>query len=186
MSILRVLGAAGLVCAFACATEETLTFGDPERVAGGTQTVASSTTTGVTCAPDPLCAVSWRDDVFAGILAAPVDGETPSGACASTNCHKQEQGGFVFEGKDSDVAYSQLLQFLLPKVGRYIVPCEPELSAILCNLRFAEGTLNPYAANGPCGSLMPKLLSISPVKQPLSQAQLDTIAEWIECGAPLN
>ncbi|MSP26012.1 MAG: hypothetical protein EXR75_12795 [Myxococcales bacterium] len=186
MRTLRLLGAAGLVGAWACATEETVTFGDPERVAGGTQTVVSSSTSGVTCAPNPLCAVSWADDVYAGILAAPVGGATPSGACAATNCHREEQGDFQFDGKDSDVAYAQLLSFILPKVGRYIVPCEPTQSAMMCNLRFEADAVNPYAANGPCGSLMPKLLSISPVKKPLSQAQLDTIAEWIECGAPLN
>ncbi len=87
-------------------------------------------------------------------------------------------------------AHANLLSYELFGSLPYVVPCHPELSYLICNLRLQDGALNPYIGpneefQGGCGSPMPK--STQEVNtQPLTEEQLETIAEWITCGAPLN
>ena len=164
------------VLASSCATEEETQFGDPARVSGG---FGSSSSGAPTCTVDPDCEVSFRDTVFAQILV-------PAGGCGATGCHEASIGGFQFDEFDAQAAYNSLREFQHPIFGGYVVPCSPETSGLLCNLAIEPGATTPHPA-GNCGSKMPKYKDPdSPVDSPLNQQQLNTIAEWISCGAPFN
>ena len=59
------------------------------------------------------------------------------------------------------------------------MPCHPELSHIICNLKFAEGVNNEFIGpdqefTGGCGSPMPKP-DEDVAADPLSEDQLDDI-----------
>lgn len=172
------------VIAGACASAETIAFSDGECVAGGCQqgsttSSTSSTTsssTGGVCTVNMDCAVKWGTDVFAGIL------DTPAAGCTKTSgCHGSGQGGVTIEAGKPHEAYLALAAYtLLAQPGPaqpYIVPCDAAGSGMLCNMKQDSGTTNPYGA---CGSLMP-LLGTN-----LTMDQLNTIADWIACGAPEN
>ena len=168
------------ILAGGCATEEEVRFGEPGRVTGGFEGV---TVTGGSCQVNGACTVSWRQQIFGQVL----DG--PPGACGAIGCHRDGAGNFVFPA-DSDAAYESLLAFDLPGGRPYVVPCEPALSHIMCNLRLATGVENPYvgpdaAFTGGCGSSMPKA-DASVGSAPLSQVDLDLLVEWVLCGAPRN
>jgi hypothetical protein len=181
----RWLAIALVLCG--CATEEEIEFGDPAFVAGGH---APDPTEPPPCIPSGACAKSWRTHVYPGIFDAPLDGEAPSGACAAPGCHDQGSGGFFFPTSNAAEAYIRLTGFELYGARKYIVPCHPQLSHALCNLRFQPDVDNPYVGEdlpltGGCGSPMPKPDELVP-SSPLNQEQLDTLAEWITCGAPDN
>ena len=159
-----------------CETEEETHFGDPARVSGG---FASTSSGAPACTVNTDCDVSFQDDVFAEILV-------PAGGCGATGCHETSIGGFVFDETNAQAAYQSLTGFQHPIFGGYVVPCAPELSGLLCNLAIEAGASTPHPA-GSCGSKMPKFKDPdSPVDSPLSQQQLNTISEWISCGAPFN
>ncbi|HHH11147.1 MAG TPA: hypothetical protein ENK23_03640 [Sorangium sp.] len=171
----------------ACATEESVEFGDPARVTGG---FSSGSGSEVECTPTPLCGVSFSSDIYQNIFTAPLDGATPSGACAESNCHNEGAGGLVLPASSAAEAHANLLKFKLFGSLPYVVPCHPELSYIVCNLLLQPGATNPYIGpnetfQGGCGSQMPKSTQ-EVTTQPLTGEQLATIAEWITCGAPLN
>ncbi len=184
---------AACIFQFGCATEEDVLFGDPARVAGGTSSSAASSSSsgaGPICTVDPNCGVSWSKDIFEGILDAPTEAAEPTGACGAAGCHEMGAAGLFMPPGQSDTAYTQLTNYKIAGSGPYIVDCEPGQSRIMCNLAFADGVDNDFVSeeltlSGPCGSPMPKLQGKSP-GEPLSQEQLDTIAEWIRCGAPNN
>lgn len=170
-----------------CETAEQVAFGDPARVAGG---IPDTVGPGGDCDVNNACAVSWENRVYIGIFDAPFDASEPSGGCAETRCHANGAGGLTFPSDNPGEGYFRITSYTLVGGRPYIVPCHPELSHIMCNLRFAAGVTNPYvgddeAFTGGCGSPMPKPDENVPA-EPLTQEQLDDIAEWIACGAPQN
>lgn len=164
----------------ACATEETVLFGDPARVVGpgGSNTsTGTSTGTDVSCEPDPDCDVSFETDIFTPIL------ETTA-ACAAASCHEDSIADFQYTAGDAASAYAVLVGYNLEDEGPYVVPCDPDSSTLLCNLRLEDGVENPF---GSCGSVMPRAVDTDTVPDvPLTLEQLGTIADWITCGAPEN
>lgn len=169
-----------LILACGCATEEEPLFGEPGRVTGGFE--GTSVTTGGTCEVNGACSVSYRQQVYEMM-------EGPPGSCGAVDCHRDGQGNFVFPA-DPDAAYDSLLAFDLPGGKPYVVPCEPSISHILCNLKFESDVDHPYVGpgkdfTGGCGSSMPKE-DATVGAQPLGQDELDILAEWILCGAPKN
>jgi hypothetical protein len=168
--------------AASCASAETINFSNGECVAGGCAqtggtTSTTSSSTGGPCMVNPACSVSFATDVFAGIL----DG--PAGCTATGLCHGDGKGNILLEtGKPHD-AWQQLTGYTLlatpGPVKPYIVPCDPAASGFTCNMAIdpSDGGTNPY---GTCGSPMPN------GKNKLTPEQLNTIVEWIQCGAPDN
>lgn len=171
-----------------CSTEEQVEFGEPSRLTGGF--ASGNATVGGSCVIDGGCSVSWRNQIYGAMLDAPIGGDVPSGACGARGCHDDGAGNLVFPSGDADTAHGNLLAYGLPGAAGYVVPCEPQLSSIFCNLRFEAGVENPYVGpgetfTGGCGSSMPKL-DPDIDAEPLNQLQLDLLAEWIQCGAPNN
>jgi hypothetical protein len=167
-----------------CATEESVNFGDASCVAGGCLGGPGSSTTtsssGGPCTVNDACTVSFRDDIFTPILDAT---GTANCATASANCHATGVGNLTIPEGDAAAAYAALTAYLLDDApgpaGPYIVPCDPSASRWLCNMK-GEAGANPF---GTCGSTMPL---IGGTVVPLTTTQLETIAEWITCGAPDN
>jgi hypothetical protein len=167
----------------ACATEEEVRFGDPSRVSGGTaatSTASTTTTSGGACEVDPACSVSFADDVYGAILE-------PTGKCSTSQvpCHASPaaKGGLLIPEGNVEAAYDALTGYLLvgQDGGPYVVPCVPASSTLLCNLALADGEgPNPYH-DATCGQPMPL-----PPGAGLTLDELETIATWIECGAPNN
>jgi hypothetical protein len=178
------LGVAAL--GYGCATEETTTFGEPSRVAttGGdvVVTAVTSSSTGMTCEFNPACEVSWTKDVYPNVFVAEKAG---SGGCTTSNCHEQPAGGLAIHPTDAKEAHQALLAYVLPNVGRYLTPCEPEQSAVLCNLKFSKDVQNEFYSDI-CGQPMPKTDSSSPVHSPMSKKAYDQLVTWIQCGALFN
>jgi hypothetical protein len=175
--------------AMACSTEEDVQFGDPGRVTGGFGHRASTGAAG-NCVENFACSVSWQGDIYSSIFTAPVGGNAPSGGCGESGCHLEGAGGLTFPPDNADEAYFQLKDYQLAGGRAYVVPCEPSLSHIMCNLKFAPGVDNAFVGDdqnfsGGCGSPMPKSTDLLQL-EPLNQQQLDTIVEWIVCGAPQN
>src|SRR5262245_3995334 len=168
-------GAAFLVLALAaaCSTEEQLRFAENGCVVGGCQGMGgrSSSSAAGSCAPNPACAVSFKTDIFAGILDGAA-GCTASGCPAAGTAN----GNLELNPGAAAAAYSEILNYVLSKSGSgpYIVPCSPQGSKMLCNLS-VEGT-NPYPL---CGIAMP-------VGKTITLPQFNQISEWIACGAPDN
>ena len=110
----------------------------------------------------------------------------PAGACGADGCHDQNRGGLLFDENNSQAAHEALLAFQHPLFGAYVAPCAPQDSGLLCNLLVEDGVPTPNPVSD-CGSKMPKVSALnSPVKAPLTQNHINTIVEWIECGAPFN
>jgi hypothetical protein len=185
----RIIAAAILVAgagawAVACSTVESMNFSDGDCVAGGCvstgagQTTTSTTSTGTPtmCTVDPGCKVSWGTDIFVKII----DG--PAGCTATGLCHGAGKGGITLVSGSSHSAYVALTGYTLlamPGPAKpYIVPCDPMASGFTCNMKVdtSEGGTNTF---GSCGSVMPLVGGIS-------AADLQTIADWITCGAPEN
>lgn len=163
-------------------------YGEPGRVAGGIpdrpeEVVPPREVNGA-------CLVSWKNDIFPSVFNAPIGGEVPSGACTQGECHADGAGGLRMPPTSEGESYFNLLDYQLVGGRPYIVPCQPQLSHIVCNLKFADDVDNEFIGpsqefTGGCGSPMPKP-SETVDSDPLNQEQLDDLAEWILCGAPQN
>ncbi len=156
--------------AMGCATETEILFGEPDEIVGAS---AAAVTSGGSCTPNLGCEVSFRDDIF------PVLSETAR--CGSVGCHATAIAQFEFPAEAGD-AREALLGYNFQGSERYVEPCEPTLSRLLCNLNLGEDP----AAGGLCGSPMPKLLDDNVADAPLTEADLTAIETWIACGAPDN
>lgn len=174
--------AAALAVAAGCATEESITFTDKDCAGYGCISGAgssSSSSSGIACTPDDMCAVSWATDIYAKII----DG--PPGCTNGKSCHGggNAPGSLTLETGKPHAAYTALTGYQLDDVpgpaGPYIVPCDKDASKLLCNV-VIEGATNSF---GKCGTLMPQTFD---GQLKLTQAEVDQIAEWIECGAPEN
>jgi len=173
----RLVGAAVLVGAAltipSCASEESIVFAVPDGGSGD-----FGATSGGACNVDPACKVKFGKDIYTPII------DKSAGCTGMALCHGGEdpQGDMILKPGDAHGAYMEFLNYQLKKTpgpaGAYIVPCDKKNSRLLCNTALSDGT-NPY---GPCGTLMP--LGTQATK--LTKMQLDTIAEWIACGAPEN
>lgn len=161
-----LLGLAG-----GCATEDQVLFGEPENVVGST---GAGVTSGGNCVPDPACDFSFRDDVLPVLIE--------KAKCSAAGCHETAIGGFAFP-ESAGEARAALLGYTFQGVDRYLAPCEPDRSKLLCNLNLGAGVEGPFGA---CGSPMPKLLADATDDQPLSLADLDAVEGWVACGAPDN
>jgi hypothetical protein len=169
--------------AAACSTVESMNFSNGDCVAGGCastgagQTTTSTTTQTTMCTVDPGCKVSWGTDIFTNII----DG--PPGCTATGLCHGDGKGGITLESGKGHDAYLALKGYTLAAnpgpVKPYIVPCDPQASGFTCNMSVddSEGGTNTF---GTCGSTMP----LGKVK--ITPQDLQTIADWITCGAPEN
>ncbi|MBK9265199.1 MAG: hypothetical protein IPM54_36135 [Polyangiaceae bacterium] len=130
--------------------------------------------------PDAGCAVSFANNVFP-IL------ETKA-KCSDAACHAPAAAQPPAMTPSDAAATLQVLlahKFLEEEADAYIVPCDPMASKMMCNLKLdpAEG-MNMY---GKCAPTMPKVSALDAVDDaPLSLMELNTIAEWISCGAPDN
>lgn len=176
------------IAGFGCATEEDVNFGEPGRVAGGIPDRPEDVV--APCEVNGACLVSWRNDIFPNIFNAPIGGEVPSGGCTVSECHADGAGGLRMPPTSEGESYFNLIDYQLVGGRPYIVPCQPQLSHMMCNLKFAEGVDNEFIGpdqefTGGCGSPMPKP-DDDVEADPLSQEQLNDIAEWILCGAPQN
>ena len=173
----RVVGAAALLAAVvalpSCATEESVRFAEPDGGSG-----SPGVTSGGVCNVDPMCKVSFKNDIYKPII----DGA--AGCTAAALCHGGDtpQGDMILKPDDSTGALSEFLNYQLKKspgpAGAYIVPCDKAGSRLLCNTAVESGK-NPYGA---CGTAMP----FGSAATKLTIQQLDTLAEWIACGAPDN
>ncbi len=171
VGVAALVGAALMICS--CASEESILFGVPDAGSGDL-----GTTSGGTCTADPMCKVKFESDIYKPII----DGA--AGCTAATLCHGGEtpQGDMVLKPGDAHGAYLEFINYQLKKTpgpaGAYIVPCDKKSSSLLCNTALSDGE-NPYGA---CGTLMP----FGSAATKLTKTQLETIAEWIACGAPEN
>src|SRR4051794_20979150 len=158
-----------------CASEESVNFGLPDA---GTNPTGGNATSGGACTVDPMCKVSFQKDIFAAII----DG--PAGCTGAALCHGGDtpQGDMILKPGDAHAAYVEISNYELKKMpgpgGSYLTPCDAAGSRILCNTSISDGD-NPY---GVCGTLMP----FGNGATKLTKKQLDTLAEWIACGAPEN
>jgi hypothetical protein len=170
----------------ACATEETTFFGEPSRVTtsgGQTVTVAeTSSSTGAACEVDLTCEVRWSVDIYPAIFTSMKAG---GGGCTASNCHESPAGNLAIPKDDAAAAYKTLVKYNLNGVGRYITPCQPDQSTVLCNLKFVKDVTNEFYSDV-CGEAMPRTDAKSPVHSPLGKASYDNLVKWIQCGAPLN
>lgn len=170
--------------AYGCATEETTNFGEPDRVvtSSASSVVSVSASTGSVCKTDNTCEVSWSKDIYGAILNSTKPG---AGGCSASNCHQLPAGGLAIDSKDADAAYFAFVGYVLPNAGPYVTPCEPSLSSVLCNLKFAKDVTNEFYSDL-CGQPMPKTDASSPVYSPITKQGYDNLVRWIQCGTPLN
>jgi hypothetical protein len=105
--------------------------------------------------------------------------------CADGACHAVGSGQppELMAGNASAMRQALLDHQLLGKP--YIVPCDPMASRMPCNMKLGSMTgLNTY---GDCSPRMPKVSATDAVADDyLIQTDVNTIAEWITCGAPDN
>lgn len=178
-SMALVIGAALSVSGslHGCATEEVVLYGEPERVVGSSSVSATSSSTGgPACVPDPDCEVSFADDLM------PLFGDG-IGACGAAGCHASDIAGFAFPA-DAAGAHAAITSYVFQGSAPYVVPCEPDASKLLCNLRVAGTAAPPF---GSCGSPMPKAsINDSVSDRPLTAEELALVEAWITCGAPEN
>jgi hypothetical protein len=174
-----------------CATEEIPQYGDPANLvgsagataaasSGGASTSGSGSSSSGMCDADAGCATSFAMDVFP-IL------ETKS-KCSDADCHAPAAARPPTMTPGDPAATLQALKaYFLGEdpMSPYIVPCNPSASKMLCNMKMGSGTgLNAY---GDCGLRMPKVSAQDMVADEyITQNELNTIAEWITCGAPDN
>lgn len=182
-------GAAGISPALvvACATEEIPTYGDPANLVAGSgspsDTVTSSqttaetsaaqtTSTGGACDVESDCAVSFADNVIPILTAE---------GCAKAGCHAPDGATPPkLDLASPTAARTAILEYEMKSGAPYVVPCDTEGSAMLCNLALPDGEEHPYRPGGAaCGTPMP-------IGDTLTSEDLSTIAAWIACGAPDN
>lgn len=158
-----------------CASEESIKFGLPDA---GTAQPSGGATTGGACTVNAMCKVSFKKDIFAAI----VDG--PAGCTGTALCHGGDtpMGDMILKPADAHAAYVEFVNYTLKDKpgpgGAYLTPCDPAHSQIMCNTSISDAD-NPY---GSCGTVMP----FGSAATKLTKKQLDTLAEWITCGAPEN
>jgi hypothetical protein len=163
------------IVAFGCATEEIPPYGEPGKVVGGSGEPGA--TSGGNCTPDAGCAVSFQMDVFP-IL------EDVAKCSEATACHGGNAGDIQLTGGNPKTLREGLLAAKLGGVDPYVVPCDASASKMPCNMRIETGQTNTFPK---CGALMPKVDPDDAVDDVrLNQDQINTIAEWIQCGAPDN
>lgn len=168
-----VLSLVTCAACWGCASEEIPKYGDPAQVAGGVGGSGGGTSAGgsggAACVPDAACAVSFEADIFPVL-----DG---TGKCASGSpCHGDGAGDITIQ--PDAASYLAVLKDISISTGKYVVPCEPENSQILCNLKVSDAADNPH---GECGKTMPITAQDGPTVD-----QLKAIEDWIACGAPEN
>lgn len=162
------------VIAASCASEESINFGLPDA---GTSPGPGATTGGA-CTINPTCKVGFKKDIFTAII----DG--PAGCTGALLCHGGDtpMGNMILKPGDSHGAYVEFINYTLKDMpgpgGAYLSPCDPAHSQMLCNTAISDAD-NPY---GVCGTVMP----FGSKATKLTKKQLDTLAEWIACGAPEN
>lgn len=180
-----------------CATEEIPQYGDPDKVIGGVGATgsASGSTSGSSgstsssgasssgmCMVDAGCAVSFKDNVL------PIFDNKAK--CSDAKCHGPGAGQDPVMTPGDAAATLQVLlayNFLGEANDKYIAPCDVAASKLICNMRLDTGNnTNPYGPD--CLPRMPKVLASDDgvADAPLSVTELNTIAEWISCGAPNN
>lgn len=124
--------------------------------------------------------VKWSTDVF------PILEMTAK--CSDAVCHAPAAAQLpAMTAGDAAATYQSLIdhKFLEEPADAYIVPCDPNASKMMCNLKLDPiwGT-NMY---GSCAPRMPKVsLNDAVDDKALSLDELNKIAEWITCGAPNN
>ncbi len=166
----------------ACSTEEEVLFGDPACPANRCQAGAAGGTTGGTdcTTPDEDCAVHFAADIFEPIFDA-----NGSAKCANAQCHGNPmdiQGDLLLVPGDAFSSREALLAYQFDKpAGPYITCKNPQDSRILCNMFLGVGVTNKY---GKCLTTMPLIDELG--AQPLTESQLELLAQWIACGAPNN
>jgi hypothetical protein len=176
------MAAVGSFLAVACSTEEDIIFGDPACPANRCQGGAAGGGDAVTdCTmPDENCAVHFAADIFDPILDA-----NGTAKCANTQCHGNPmdiQGDLLMAPGDAFLSREALLAYQFDKpAGPYITCKNPAESKILCNMFLGIGVTNKY---GKCLTTMPLVDELG--AQPLTESQLELIAQWIACGAPNN
>lgn len=159
-----------------CASEESIKFGLPD--AGTNPSTGAGATTGGACTINATCKVSFKKDIFTAI----VDG--PAGCTGTLLCHGGDtpMGDMILKPGDSQAAYVAFINYTLKDKpgpgGAYLSPCDAAHSQILCNTSISDAD-NPY---GVCGTVMP----FGTKATKLTKKQLDTLVEWIACGAPEN
>jgi hypothetical protein len=167
--------------AVACSSIESMSFSDGTCVGSGceqTTAAGSGSSSSGTCAVDAGCAVSWKTDIFAGML------DVSTGAnCTGALCHGGGIGNLTLSPGMPAAAYTAVTTFSLVGGQAYIVPCDKAGSGMLCNMKTdadagADAGTNPF---GTCGSQMPLSGATD-----LTPDQIDKIATWIACGAPNN
>jgi hypothetical protein len=177
------MAAAASFLAAACSTEEEIIFGDPACPANRCQAAgaAGGTGEGTDCTnPDENCAVHFAADIFDPIFDA-----NGSAKCANTQCHGNPmdiQGDLLLVPGDAFSSREALLKYQFDKpAGPYITCKNPPESRILCNMFLGIGVTNTY---GKCLTTMPLIDELG--AEPLTEMQLELIAQWIACGAPNN
>lgn len=177
-----VVAAAAAVLPAACSTEEEIIFGDPSCPANRCQSGGSGGESGGTdcTTPDENCAVHFAADIFEPILDA-----NGTAKCANMQCHGNPmdiQGDLLLVPGDAFLSRDALLAYQFDKPpGPYITCKNPAESKFLCNMFLGVGTTNKY---GKCLTTMPLIDELG--AEPLTESQLELIAQWITCGAPNN
>jgi hypothetical protein len=181
LAALALVAAASFLFA-ACSTEEEIIFGDPACPANRCQSGGAGGNSGGTdcTTPDENCAVHFAADIFEPIFDA-----NGSAKCANTQCHGNPmdlQGDLLLIPGDAFSSREALLAYQFDKpAGPYITCKNPAESKILCNMFLGIGVTNTY---GKCLTTMPLVDELG--AEPLTESQLELIAQWIACGAPNN
>lgn len=177
-----------LLFAFSCATQESHDFSNGVCVAGGCEELAAgvsgsaSSSSGI-CVVDAGCPVSFATDIYAGLL------DTSLAKCTNASCHGNDAGGMggvtLLPGDPLDAYNALTAATLRAGTDQYVVPCDPMGSGMLCSMAVSSGN-NPF---GSCGNTMPTTLGLpadAGTPTDLTPSDLQTIATWIQCGAPNN
>lgn len=119
--------------------------------------------------PDKGCVVQWARDIYEPLVRV-------KWGCTAGNCH---DGYSPPQISDNNAKLARRELTFVTTRGKpstpYVNTCskDPQASSILCNLN-VQGTL------ATCGRPMPL------ERAPLTPADLDTLKQWLACGAPDN
>jgi hypothetical protein len=113
------------------------------------------------------CTVHWSTDIFPNMMST-----GPWQCAAGSPCHGGSQAPLMTDS-DPTATYNALVAYSSKSLPhRYVQPCaDPSESGILCNL----------STPSTCGSPMPINGAMT-----LSAPQIQTITDWLKCGAPNN